>query len=653
MKKWFGLLIIICIFLSGCNESENSKKEGDDSYEVVEYTLPYFPYICAPVLVDKNIYYLEEKAEYSYLIGKMDISTGETDERELDLAEKYNIMSFSVDSEENSYYLITVEEGEQIWNKYFIKLARNGELVYKQPYSNETLNAVGLLLQVKVEGEEVSISGSQGKVVVDEQGGILSVKQGMEEEEEGNLVAFQGSMYHINKNGKDAERLEKLFDLIDYGIEYDSLNNVVQYDDGVIVGWSEPNVNIGYKVLVFTPSPKAVQQPSTADTELTMAVLEADSMIKAAVVDFNKSQKDINIVIKEYGAGGKSIEDAYAELNAGIVAGNGPDMIALKPGENHYTLVESGALENLQGYVDDSELIKEEDYIKSAWDIGKCGDVLFGIPTEFSIQTVAAKSSIIGEKRGMDFAGVRSLHENNPDMALLVEESKMNVFSLCISFQALEFIDYENKTADFDKEEFYELLAFADTFPEAARSDNREVLLHEYYLYSIDTFLQVYEDLGTKQVTFAGYPTADGGVGIYINQGNYMYGICSRSKHKEECWKFIESYISKHCEREIPMQFSARKDILEKQFTQEFAEHESELEGFQLEEVKAAFEAVCEQSGYTQRWDEPCAEILLEELQPFFAGEKDAKQTAEIIQNRVQTYLNENATHICTTAGDN
>jgi len=65
------------------------------------------------------------------------------------------------------------------------------------------------------------------------------------------------------------------------------------------------------------------------------------------------------------------------------------------------------------------------------------------------------------------------------------------------------------------------------------------------------------------------------------------------------------------------------------------------LEGFSLEEVWAAFEAVCEQLGYAQKWDEACAEVLLEEFQPFFAGEKDAEQTAEVIQNRVQVYLNE------------
>ena len=637
MKKWFGFLIlIICIFLSGCNASKNSKGGGTINYEMAEYTLPYFPNTCPPVIVNKDIYYLEEKAEYSYSIGKLNLITGEVLEREISLAEKYNITEYSVDEKGNVYYLITIEDEEQIWNWYLVKQTKDGEQIYKKPYTYEILEDIGLPFRIKIRENEVSISGQKKRIMIDDKGDILSIEQGGEQEKR-ELEAFQGGVYRENENGPS----EKLFNLIDYGIEYDSLSNVVQYDDGVIVGWNLPNVNIGYKVFVFTPSEKSVQQQSTSDTELILAVLEADSMVKAAVVDFNKSQRDIYITIKEYATGGKSIEDAYAELNAGIIAGNGPDVIALRAGENHCTLVESGVLDNLQPYVDSSELIQEEDYIKSVWEIGKAGDFLFGIPTEFSIQTLAAKSSIVGEERGIDFAGVRSLHESYPDMALLAEESKMNVFSLCIAFQTSEFIDDKSKTADFDKEDFYELLAFADSFSKEARADDREILLNDCWIYNVDSFLQVYRDMGTKQVTFVGYPTADGSVGFYINQGNYMYGICSQSKHKEECWKFIESYIVKHCEEKLPMQFSARKDILEKQFEQEFAEHESGLEEFQLEEVQAAFEAICEQPGYTKKWDEACAEILFEELQPFFAGEKAAKQTVEIIQNRVQTYLSE------------
>lgn len=637
MKKYFLLLAIVCIFLAGCDASEdNNGGEAATDYGVVEYTLPYFSITCSPVIVNQDIYYLEEKAEYSYSIGKLNLFTGEVAEREIDLAEKYSIFDYSVDKEGNVYFLVTIEEGEQIWNWYFVKQSKDGEQIYKKSYTYGTLEDLGFPIKIRINESEVSINGQQKRIRIDDKGDILSVEQVLEPEKR-ELEAFQSAVYRRNENGQ----YDKMFDLIDYGIECDSMGNVVQYDDGMIVGWNISNIDIGYRVYVFIPGEKSVQPQGTAGVELTLAVLEADSSVKATVVDFNKSQNDIYIVIREYGAGGKSADDAYAELNASIVAGNGPDIIALKSGDNHRVLVESGALENLQEYVDNSELIREEDYIKAAWEIGKCGDVLFGIPTEFSVQTMAAKSSIVGEQCGIDVEGVRKLYEKNPEMALRSEESKLSVLDMCIGNQVLNFIDDEKKTADFDKEEFYEILTFANTFPEEPKSDSREILFYDCWMYSVNSLIQVYKELGTKQVTFIGYPTADGSFGCLMNQGNYMYGICSQSNNKEECWRFIEYYISNRYGQELPKQFSTRKDILVKQFEQEFAERESELEGFRLEEVLADLEAICEQPRNMQRWDVIPAEIILEEVQPFFAGERDAKQTAKIIQNRIQTYLSE------------
>ncbi len=638
MKRRLVIFSIICVFLlAGCGETEESNSGASaTSYEMAEYTVPYFGSHFA--VVDKNVYYVYENPEFTYFLGKLDLTTGETEERGIYFAEKCNIGAFTVDSEGNSYYYIGIEEGEWIWNGYFAKLSKDGELVYKKPFPKETFETIGMDYRIKVKEDEVITYGGKGRAIMDGQGEISSIDQVIEEEERGKYGAFQGAMYY----NKEPFSYEKIFDLIDFGIEHDFLSNVVHYEDGMFVGWYM-NAYTGCTAYVFTPceGEVAALPQSTVDTELTLAVLEADSMVKAAVVDFNKSQSDIHITIKEYAAGGKSVEDGYAELNAGIAAGNAPDIIALGPDGTHSSLVGMGILENLQPYVDNSKVVHEEDYLKPAWEIGKDGDFLYGIPTEFSVQTIAGKSSLVGERCGIDFPGIRSLHEKHPDMALLAEESKLGVFSLCISFQAPVFIDYEKGTADFDKEEFYELLAFSDGFPEEAGKDGREALLHDCYLYSIDSFMQVYRDLGTKQVTFIGYPTADGSVGCYLNQGNYMYGICSRSKHKEACWEFIESYLTKHFEQKLPIQYSARKDVIRKQFEEEFEKHGGGYEGFELEEACAAFETICEQAGDTQKWDEVSAEILFEELQPYFAGEKTAGQTVEIIQNRVQTYLNE------------
>ncbi len=166
VQEGIGILIIVCMLLSSCNASGNSKSE--------------------------------EKAEYSYLIEKLNLFTGEGAEREIDLGEKCNIADYSVDEEENVYYLITVE----------------GKQIYQKSYSYETLEDLGLPFRIKLRGDEVSISGQQKQIMIDDKGDVLSIEQAAEQEKR-ELEAFQGAVYRGNESGPS----DKLFDLINYGIE--------------------------------------------------------------------------------------------------------------------------------------------------------------------------------------------------------------------------------------------------------------------------------------------------------------------------------------------------------------------------------------------------------------------------------------------------
>jgi len=51
--------------------------------------------------------------------------------------------------------------------------------------------------------------------------------------------------------------------------------------------------------------------------------------------------------------------------------------------------------------------------------------------------------------------------------------------------------------------------------------------------------------------------------------------------------------------------------------------------------------AIVESASLTGRFDEGVWEMVQEELLPFFAGDRSAADTARILQNRVQTFLNE------------
>ena len=60
----------------------------------------------------------------------------------------------------------------------------------------------------------------------------------------------------------------------------------------------------------------------------------------------------------------------------------------------------------------------------------------------------------------------------------------------------------------------------------------------------------------------------------------------------------------------------------------------------EVDAVKALIDSAEKISGSV---DEQLVNIITEESEPFFKGQKSAEDVAKIIQNRIQTYVNENS----------
>ena len=66
-----------------------------------------------------------------------------------------------------------------------------------------------------------------------------------------------------------------------------------------------------------------------------------------------------------------------------------------------------------------------------------------------------------------------------------------------------------------------------------------------------------------------------------------------------------------------------------------------EIDAATQEQVDA-FVAWIESADMEFQWDMEIYALIFEDLQPFFKGEKTVEETVEIIQSRMQIYVNEN-----------
>ncbi len=141
-----------------------------------------------------------------------------------------------------------------------------------------------------------------------------------------------------------------------------------------------------------------------------------------------------------------------------------------------------------------------------------------------------------------------------------------------------------------------------------------------------------------------------------------MLAITKQCKEAEGAWEFIRQFLTYDFQKtEVNYCFPVRKDMLERrleqvQATKSYKEEDGTKVNTIMEEygydraltkeeaemIRSIVERIGTCSSYDTATDE-IGEIINEELQAFYTGDKTAKEAAEIIQSRAKIYVSENS----------
>lgn len=170
-----------------------------------------------------------------------------------------------------------------------------------------------------------------------------------------------------------------------------------------------------------------------------------------------------------------------------------------------------------------------------------------------------------------------------------------------------------------------------------------------------------------EAVSFVGYPNSER-KGNLLQPVNGSFAISARSDNKEGAWEFLKTMFSEEYQDSLIGEnswgFPVRKSSLEKKFEQDMTPTYYEDEnGVQVEEMKTSWgyddfeldiyaatkeevdavrELIASADKLTGTVDEQLVNIVMEEAEAFFSGQKSARDAAAVIQNRIQIYVNEN-----------
>lgn len=401
--------------------------------------------------------------------------------------------------------------------------------------------------------------------------------------------------------------------------------------------------------------------------ELTLAVYGSWE-IRMLAEEYNRLHPNVRIVVQSGSREGQ--ESEWARLLADLSAGKGPDLLVTDR-EHMEVLQEKGILADLSRILTQET---QEALFPGALEYGTIDGGLYTVCYGASAESVLV-SRQVWPKDSWTWEDVVSLLDEReaagqPYMSVTnVSESGMYLLTdfFLADLEHSSLLDWEKKEAYFDTEAFYRLLEVCKRYTggegnsnsdqEEARKRlrNGEILC---YLpgWGGNDFMWFSEDMAAlgEEYHFVGFPTEDTCRGLFHAYSGIA--VNAASPHPELAADVVNAFVSQSFQEML------RNPVRRDTYTRRIREHieyrradgksvvflrdgkySTEIDGkpdgtSYLPEYLEYMNDCKALSGVT----EPIIEIIGEEAQPFFDGDKDARTVAGIIQNRVQLYLDEN-----------
>ena len=494
---------------------------------------------------------------------------------------------------------------------------------------------------------------------------------------EGNTIyiASQNNVYSFDL---ESGSLSPLFSWIGGGIDGTDIQDFLLLDDGSIFALAIPFGETAE--ITAVTAKKSDSSPQDTDKKvLTLASFTMLSGLKEAVLSFNQKSSQYQIQLREY----SEYADPYTKMNLDIVSGKIPDIIVLNgiPADRYVKL---GILTDLYPWMDSDKEISKDDFVDSILSAAEQDGKLYYFSPYFQIaECLAIGKSSLGSSEGLTIEDLETLYGQIPENGMLTTLPRQNFLSNMISYQIGDYIDEEDSKADFTSEYFIKVLNFAKKLKDSSEisslsiDPNREIMegritayCYPVNLLKIFVLNTLFHDKGGYEVF--DYPAKERTDSLTAEFADTVLAISKACKDKEGAWEFVREFFTYDYGAKSASfsmwSFPSRKDVLEKILKRAMAEKAyTDEDGMEItpiqktygydsfpislkpltkedvSSVRSLIGRIKKMSHTSDDRQEQVLSIVREEAEAFFAGDKTAEETAEIIQNRVQLYLNETA----------
>lgn len=392
-------------------------------------------------------------------------------------------------------------------------------------------------------------------------------------------------------------------------------------------------------------------QSDSEKQELSLAIVGADSYLKKAVVDFNK-QSDIYSVVLQECPSGESPEDYRNRLLAQLNTGKGPDIM-----DQSVLNLSTGAAKGYLADLTDVYTLYQDMMFAGAKQLGKVGDSYYGIPYAFRVQTMVADKDVVGNRTGWTLEeAMEAMEKSGAKSFAAKQDGGYLYYYMGLLTENKALIDWGNGTSHLQEGDGVHLLEFSMKYADAGTNAEQtaeeqlasgESLTEILYLTTPDTIRYLSQYMQGREV-YIGFPTADGTGGSQLS-GNVL-AVNATTPYREGAEEFIRFLLSEEQQNAIAGTVSGgypvREHSLEDFFTEgrEQSQNAATEKGDTPELTPQQWDDLWNLLENARVYSEPTEtvwNILLEECGAFQSGNRSAQEVMDVVNNRVQLYLDE------------
>lgn len=438
---------------------------------------------------------------------------------------------------------------------------------------------------------------------------------------------------------------------------------------------------------------------------LTLACMYLDWNLRSMIVEYNKTNDEYRINVVDYSeyATDDDYNAGVTKLTTEIISGSVPDIFLTSnlPIDKYAA---KGVIADLNTFMDGGNGLSRDYFVPQVMSALEKDGKLYELPTSFSVQTAYALSSIASQYDTWNVAAVQDAMTQLQEGATVFSDgwTKNTALSNCLSRNLSAFVDWTTSKCEFDSEAFQQLLAFCNSFPaetsdgdgaiayassadiavdvamwesDATRITNGKQLMSTTGMYSFDSYIWNVYAIRDK-ITFTGYPTEDGSGSSFELQ--MPMAISSVTKYPDAAWDFVCSIIKKMNtidENNYYYGFPISQAAFDAEMTDIMTEqYQLDENGEQVDwdgdgepdkAIRGSYETmengetvykdvyaltqedidqilgVINSTRSVYDYDQEILDIITDEVAAYFAGDKDVQTTANMIQSRVNLYVQE------------